>query len=149
MIDSETYMVELNDDILHWDEFSATRILLVEDDKNDVFLLKRMLYTVSLEDEFDIIDVPRLADALDLLECESFDVVFLDLNLLDIDGVAAVSALNAVIPNTSIVIYSNSQDPQLLEGAFLCGARYYVLKGHESAGALKQIIHQACVHESI
>ena len=70
------------------------RILQVEDCKSDVFLLERMLEAVSINCFYDITDVPRLVDAFNKIDQERFDLILLDLNLLDIDGIASVAALH-------------------------------------------------------
>ncbi len=127
---------------------ALTRILLIEDSRTDVFLVKRMLCGISRNETFEITDVPRMADALEMLDKTPFDVVLLDLNLLDIDGIACVSALHAEIPNTPIIVYSGTQDPKLREGALMCGAKHYLVKGRESAFSLKFMIQQALSFEA-
>ena len=147
-----SYAIDTIDDINDIERSTynnTTRILLIEDSKSDVFLVKRMLRNVSKDDELEITDVPRMVDALELLDDAEFDVVLLDLSLLDIDGVAAVTALHAVTPNTPIIVYSGTQDPKLREGAMMCGAKHFLMKGKESAFSLKFMIQQACVCEAI
>lgn len=125
-----------------------THILLIEDSHSDVFLVKRMLHNVSRGEEFEITDVPRMAEALELLDKSSFDIVLLDLHLLDIEGLAAVSALHAEIPNTPIIVYSGTHDPKLREGALMCGARHYLVKGRESAFSLRFMIQQTLSYQA-
>lgn len=119
------------------------RILLVEDCKSDVFLLERMLEDVAMGCFYDITDVPRLVDAFYKLDHEAFDLVMLDLNLLDIDGVASVAALRAQMPNIPIVVYSGMDDSKTKEKALMCGATHYLVKGRESSYGLKHMIERA------
>lgn len=116
------------------------RILLVEDCKSDVFLMEQLLENVSVNCFYEIIDVPRLVDAFCKIEQETFDLVMLDLNLLDIDGVASVAALHAQAPQLPIVVYSGTDDTKTRESALLCGARHYFVKGTESGLGLKNFI---------
>ncbi len=119
------------------------KILLVEDSKSDVFLLKRMLDGVSMKYFYEIIDVPRLVDAFYKIDQEVFDLVMLDLNLLDIDGVASIAALRAQVPNIPIVVYSGTDDAKTKEKSMMCGATHYLVKGKESAFGLKYMIEKA------
>jgi two-component system KDP operon response regulator KdpE len=119
------------------------RVLMIEDSPGDVFLTRNMLENTIDEIGFEVRDVPRLVDAFALIESTDFDVVMLDLNLLDIDGVAAVKALHAQIPFTPIIVYSGSDDKKLYEKALLCGAQHYLIKGQESARSLKHLIRNA------
>lgn len=119
------------------------RILMVEDCKSDVFLVERMLEDVSVNCFYEIVDVPRLVDAFYKLDQERFDLVMLDLNLLDIDGVASVAALRAQMPNIPIVVYSGMDDSKTKEKALMCGASHYLVKGRESGFGLKHMIERA------
>ena len=116
------------------------KILLVEDCKSDVFLVNRMLEDVSVNCLYEITDVPRLIDAFYKIDEEVFDLVMLDLNLLDIDGVSSVAALRAQAPGLPIVVYSGMDDVKMKEKALMCGATHYLVKGRESSYGLKHII---------
>ncbi len=118
----------------------VARILLVEDCKSDVYLLERLLEESEVNCFYEICDVPRLVDAFYKIDHESFDLVMLDLNLLDMDGVTSVVALHAQAPHLPIIVYSGLDDTKTKEKALLCGASYYLVKGHETGRVLKQII---------
>ncbi len=119
------------------------RILLIEDCKSDAFLLERMLEDASVNCFYDITNVPRLVDAFYKVDKEQFDVVLLDLNLLDIDGVASVAALHAQISELPIIVYSGTDDTKVKEKAIMCGAMHYMVKGKESGFGLKYMIERA------
>lgn len=121
----------------------SIRVLLIEDNRSDVFLVSRMLRDASREDRFDILDVPRLSAALDMLDNQVFDIILLDLNLLDMDGVASVAALHAEVPATPIIVYSGVYDPRMRQDALMCGAKHYLVKGRESAFSFRFMIQQA------
>lgn len=122
---------------------NTIRVLQVEDSPGDVYLLSHMLRDASPEYAFDIADVPRLADALRMIGGVAFDIVLLDLNLPDIDGVAAVAALHAESPQTPIIVYSGMDCSRLREEVLLCGACHYLIKGRESPYSLRFMIDQA------
>lgn len=115
-------------------------ILIIEDNKSDVCLLKTSLQRLFGRDTFDYADVPRLIDALELMDDALFDLAFLDLNLLDMEGCATVAALHAESPSLPIIVYSGSCDPELLHEVMLCGARHCVMKGHESDLMMRSIV---------
>lgn len=119
-----------------------TKVLIVEDCNSDVVLLERMLDDASPHDPYSFTAVPRLIDAFSLLDKQSFDVVLLDLNLLDIDGVSSVSALHAAKPDTPIIVYSGTEDPKVKRECLLLGAQHYLVKGHESGYSLRFMIDQ-------
>lgn len=121
----------------------VVRILLVEDCKSDVFLLERMLEEASVGCFYEIMDVPRLIDAFNKIDEETFDLIMLDLNLLDIDGVASVAALRAQAPRIPIIVYSGTNDAKTKEKALMCGATHYLVKGKESGYGLKHMIERA------
>lgn len=118
----------------------VVKILMVEDCKSDVFLMERMLEEVSVNCFYEITDVPRLIDAFHIMDREAFDLVMLDLNLLDIDGVSSVAALHAQAPGLAIVVYSGMDDIKMRENALMCGATHYLVKGKENGRSLKKII---------
>ncbi len=118
------------------------KILVVEDCPSDVFLLQRMLDGQEDVQQVEITSVPRLIDAFRRIDEERFDVILLDLNLLDMDGVASVAALNAEAPGTPIIVYSGMESRQLREEAMLCGAQGYLVKGRENGLSLCNAINR-------
>jgi len=117
-------------------------ILLVEDCKSDVVLIERMLEDAAFNCFYEITDVPRLVDAFSRIEHGIFDLVMLDLNLLDIDGIASVAALRAQAPSLPIIVYSGMDDAKLKEKALMCGATHYLVKGQQSGYGLTNVIER-------
>lgn len=127
----------------------SRRILLIEDNRGDVFLLERMLRGVSPGVCFEFTDVPRMVDALEILDDNNFDLIFMDLNLLDIGGTAAIAALHAEAGEVPIIVYSGSDDPDQREKSLMCGARFYLVKGGDNLDSLKLIMSQIVPHHQI
>ena len=126
-------------------QYRFTRILVVEDCKSDVALLEQLLEDCNMQCFYEICDVPRLVDAFYSLDREHFDIVMLDLNLLDVDGVANVTALHAQAPELPLVVYSGVDDIRIKSKALMCGASHYFVKGHETGQSLKQIIENVAM----
>lgn len=121
------------------------RVLLIEDSKSDVVFIRRLLRDACTQSTLEVDDVPRMVDALELLDSQHFDLILLDLNLLDIDGAASVAAIHAVVPQVPIIVHSGTCDLQLKQEAMLCGARHFLVKGHESPFGFKFMIENALV----
>jgi len=112
---------------------------VVEDSISDVSLLERMLENTNTT--IEITNVRRLIDAFQCIDNQSFDVILLDLNLLDIDGVSSVAALAAEAPMTPVIVYSGMENRALMEKALLCGAKHYLVKGREDSHSLRHAIN--------
>lgn len=125
--------------------YRFTRILVVEDCKSDVALLEQLLEDCNMQCFYEISDVPSLVDAFYSLDREHFDMVMLDLNLLDVDDVANVAALHAQVPMLPLIVYSGMDDDKIKDKALMCGASHYFVKSHETGQALKQIIENAAM----
>lgn len=119
------------------------KILLVEDCPSDAFLLEHMLAGVCVTDRIDITHVSRLIDAFQRIEEEFFDLILLDLNLLDMDGVASVAALSTEAPSIPIIVYSGTENRKIREAALMCGAAGYLIKGRENGLSLRLAIDHA------
>ncbi len=127
----------------------SMRILQVEDSPTDVALVTRMLEDAVSDCEFDVTDVPRVSDALDKLLDERFDVVLLDLNVLDMNGIVAVAALHGAAPQLPIIVYSGTDDPKLRQEALMCGAMHYLVKGKESAYSLRFMLKSVLDNQGV
>lgn len=132
-----------------YEEEQAKHILIIEDNKSDVLLIKRMLRDVDLRERFDFVDVPRMFDALELLDNNRFDLIILDLSLLDIDGSASVAALHAQAPNVPIIVHTGTQGLKSREEAIMCGAKHYLIKGRESPYSFKFMVQKALSYAEI
>jgi signal transduction histidine kinase len=108
-------------------------VLLIEDDQEDANYIERMLVEYGPAGdrtlELDGIErADRLSAALDALDDEP-DVVLLDLNLPDSDGIETVEALTDRAPQVPIVVITGSGDADLGPAAIRQGAQDYLRKG--------------------
>ncbi len=127
---------------------NGKRILIVDDSKSDVAIIKHHIRSAYASDKPVLLSVPRVSDALELLDEAPFDLILLDLFLLDITGIATVAALHAECPNIPIIVYSSTSDPKIQEEAILCGASSYLVKGNENNHMLNLIINQTIAKEA-
>jgi two-component system, sensor histidine kinase and response regulator len=120
------------------------RILMIEDSESDVILFEHLLEEEAAKENTIIVaDVARIADAFPILHEESFDLIMLDLNVLDIQGIGAVAAIRAEAQEVPVIVYSGMDDPRLFKEALLCGAHSYLVKGRETGHSIKKIIDSA------
>lgn len=131
-----------------WD---AYRVLLIEDNPADVQLLRHVMHGHGSHVGFDIVDVPRLSDALDILAHEKFDLIILDLNLRDSYSADSVIQIRASHPrNVPIVVYTDSADDQLRDEALHYGANEYFLKqtadAHTMRAAIMKVLETETPH---
>ncbi|MCD6238120.1 MAG: response regulator [Thermotoga sp.] len=87
----------------------AKKILIVEDEDN-----VRLLYEETLKDEgYDVTAVSYGKDALDMLSKEDFDLVTLDIEMPDMNGLEVAGKIREMGKNVRIVFvtaYSNYRD---------------------------------------
>ncbi len=119
-------------------EDKKLRILMIEDCKGDVLLFEHMLG--NFKSLCHITDVPRMIDAFKKIDSNEFDLIMLDLNLIDLDGVGNITAIKAERPGIPVIVYSGRDDARLREQARTCGASAYLVKGEAGPEAVQQAV---------
>ncbi|MBI2366516.1 MAG: response regulator [Deltaproteobacteria bacterium] len=121
-----------------------TKILLVEDNPADAKLLQATFDEVgSHASEIELVEVPRLADAIRRLQEANFDLVLLGLSLPDSQGVATVARVKEVRPNLPIVVLTGHDDDNVAANALRQGAQDYLVKGQIDRRILLRAIRYA------
>jgi len=105
------------------------KLLLVDDNAEDVFLTRRMLENSAGRFQFQIDHCSNLTDALDYLAGPNPDIVLLDLGLPDSLGLETLERVLAVAPNLPIVVFTGLSDEDLGIKAVQKGAQDYLVKG--------------------
>ncbi|MBS2038791.1 response regulator transcription factor [bacterium] len=85
------------------------------------------------------------AEAVNLAVTHAPDVILLDLNLPDIDGIEVCSRIKALVPVTRIVILTVNKDLPHLLRAMKAGACGYLTKDNPSekvASTVRQVFHE-------
>lgn len=114
-------------------------ILLIEDDLDDVLLLKETL-AESTAQRFQITHAGRLDTGLDYLAVETFDVILLDLNLPDSQGLDTLKTLLQRTLLMPIVVMSGLADEALALEAVQQGAHDYLVKGSVDGQMMGRIL---------
>ena len=103
------------------------RILLVDDQKSIRERLKSLLET---EPDFDIIGmVDNGYDAIEQVKLLIPDVVLMDMEMPDIDGVLATKIISHSSLTTKILVLSSHDSDEYVADSLYAGANGYILKG--------------------
>ncbi len=105
------------------------RVLLIEDNPGDVFLLREMidherLSRFQVAHHFEV-----LAPALEVLESGLADLVLLDLTLPDSDGIETFRRAHLAAPHIPIIVLSGTDDEEMALQTVHLGAQEYLVKG--------------------
>jgi len=119
------------------------RILLVEDNANDEFLLREML-NASGYLRFTLTVATRVSEARARMAAQEFDVILCDLSLPDARGLDAVEMLSAMVPVPPIVVLTGLQDEATAIAAIQAGAQDYLVKDTTGAELLVRTLRYAC-----
>ncbi|HEY2341776.1 MAG TPA: response regulator, partial [Chthoniobacteraceae bacterium] len=114
------------------------RVLLVEDNPGDVFLITEMLSDAPRRLEIE--SVGLLADALRRLDAGGIDVVVSDLSLPDSRGLETFEKLHSHASRTPIIILSGFDDERMALRTVELGAQDYLVKGQVDQALLVRSI---------
>jgi signal transduction histidine kinase len=131
------------------EELSTKKILLIEDDPDDVYLFKVTLKKIShpsFNYQFEHYD--NVEEALNALSSNIYDVVFLDLSLPGYHGPYIVEN---VIPQVSIpvIVMTGYNDLQMAKQSIRLGAQDYLIKGQVNGDLLDRAIVYAMERKNI
>ena len=124
----------------------STHVLLIEDDPDDAELIQRMLRGLA---RYQVTHVPTLALGLQHLRTVYFDVLLLDLNLPDSQGLEALVAAQQLVPNLPILLLTGYNDEHFGRAAVRAGAQDYLVKGEVDHRLLARAIYYAIDRKQI
>ncbi len=136
------------------DAADALRVLLIEDNPGDARLIQEMLrdteelaQRVSPGDAAggapEIVRETRLEEGLATAETEPTDIVLLDLNLPDSEGLATLETVHEETGGTPIVVLTGVRDQQVGVKAIQRGAQDFLVKDEVTSELLVRTIHHA------
>ncbi len=104
----------------------AIRVMIVDDHR---VLAELLTAALSTDDEVTVVEsVGTAADAIDRVGAIRPDVVILDYDLPDADGVSAVSAIKGACPSCRVLMLTSYTDPVILSEALDAGCDGFVTK---------------------
>lgn len=125
-------------------EKKKIRVLLIEDDPDDIFLMKDLLETGGgALAEFELECVGRLKNGLLSLAKNSADIVLLDLTLPDSQGLQTFDRVAERFPQVPVIVLTGLIDEKLALAAVTRGAQDYLFKGELDARVFFRVIVHA------
>ncbi|WP_226005510.1 bacterio-opsin activator domain-containing protein [Natrinema salinisoli] len=132
----------------------ALQILLIEDNPGDARLIQEMLRdTEELAQRVhpgeatgqtpEISRETRLENGIDVIDSEPTDIVLLDLNLPDSEGVNTLERVHEAAAETPIVVLTGVRDQQVGVEAIQRGAQDFLVKDEVTSELLIRTIHHA------
>jgi len=115
------------------------KILLIEDDMNDAFLLKRLLQKAQFI-TVEIDQAETLQQAIHYLQNQSYDLILLDLFLPETQGLDTFSNLSSHSHDLPIIVLSGLEDQDIALAAVQAGAQDYLAKGQFDTHLLSRSI---------
>ena len=106
------------------------RVLIVDDIPETRDHLTKLL---GFESDIDVVgSAASGAEAISLATSLSPDVVLMDINMPDMDGITATESLGRAVPSASVVMMSVQGEADYLRRSMLAGAREFLVKPFSS-----------------
>jgi pilus assembly protein CpaE len=106
------------------------RVLVVDDIPETRDHLTKLL---GFESDIDVVGSASSGrEALDMASRLNPDVVLMDINMPDMDGIAATEQLSSVVPTAAVVMMSVQGEADYLRRSMLAGAREFLVKPFSS-----------------
>ena len=106
------------------------RVLVVDDIPETRDHLTKLL---GFEDDIDVVGSAASGrEAIEMAGKLHPDVVLMDINMPDMDGIAATEQLSATVPGTAVVMMSVQGEADYLRRSMLAGAREFLVKPFSS-----------------
>jgi phosphoserine phosphatase RsbU/P len=123
-------------------ESPQIRILLVEDDPDDVWVMRNLLGD-RWDGPFELVQVELLSAGIERCAEGPFDVILLDLALPDSQGIETFFTIHAHASDVPIVVLSGYNDEATAIKAVQAGAQDYLVKGQVDDNMLVRSIRYA------
>jgi len=122
-------------------------ILIVEDDRTFAELVQFQLTTIGFNFE-DVIPVSSIQEAKEVKQELEPDVILLDLNILDSNGVKTYDSINELFPDASVIVLSGMDDQAIALEIVSKGGQDYLLKSGVNPQILEKSIKYGLLRRS-
>jgi PAS domain S-box-containing protein len=124
------------------------RVLLIEDDPDDILLLKESLAELGTG-KIKLNYTDRLSRGLIQLSGQTYDVILLDLNLPDSRGLDTLNTTIKRFPKIPVVVLSGLADDAITIEAVRRGAQDYLVKGEISGPLVLRVLRYAIERKQV
>ncbi|MBC8284072.1 MAG: response regulator, partial [Nitrospinae bacterium] len=124
-------------------ESPLLKILLVDDDEDDIFLVKGLLREGFPEKKIDFKSTNSSQDAEKYLEKNGYDICLLDLRLGKVDGISLLKSLKEKCLEAPVIILTGQGDQEKAVEVMKAGAEDYLIKSRLSVDGLSRAIRSA------
>lgn len=111
------------------------RVLIIEDNIEYLYLLKK-IFDLDRDFQFDVKAYNTLGSGLENLSGNHTDIILLDVNLPDSNGIDTIRTAYASSGNIPIVVMTANENENLLNEAIKLGVQDFIIKGEISNSAL-------------
>lgn len=115
------------------------KLLIIEDYLVDYKIITSALLDYGYND-YECENAASLADGLEKLRDEAYDIILCDLGLPDSSGLDTFELVNSVAPSTPIIVMSGLDDEETAVEAVKRGAQDYIVKGALNVGQIVRMI---------
>lgn len=107
-------------------DIDKIRVLIVDDIPDTRENIRKLL---QFERDFEVVGAARTGkEGIELTKETKPDVILMDINMPDMDGITATENIRRDFPHTQIIILSVQGDPNYMRRAMLAGARDFLTK---------------------
>jgi len=123
-------------------DLKILNVLIAEDDEDDLYLVRQMLERGERK-RYRSVHCSTLKQTLAELQCQAFDVLLLDLNLGECQGLKTLEQVVSANKAVPIIVLTGTDDESLGEAAIRGGAEDYLPKAEVTATLLARSITYA------
>lgn len=122
-------------------------ILLLEDNPGDARLIQYALQDASRNHrwlaQYQLVHISRLSDAMEQLTLPGLEIVLMDLNLPDSQGLETLIRLRENAQDLPVVVLSGLEDETIALEALRLGAQDYIVKADLDGRRIARTLHYA------
>lgn len=103
------------------------RILIIDDDE-DIRWSLREIFTTTSRYEFEVLEAKDAKEGVTLFQKQYPDIVLLDVNLPDVNGIKILQGIIKKYPAANIIMISGMEREKLLKETKFVGAKEFIFK---------------------
>jgi two-component system, chemotaxis family, chemotaxis protein CheY len=116
----------------HW--VNMSKKILISD---DAMFMRAMLRGILIENEYAVYEASNGQEAIDQYEAHKPDLVFMDITMPVMDGIAATRAIKEKNPGANIVMCSAMGQQSMVIEAVRAGAKDFIVKPFQAERVLE------------